>query len=149
MARTGVGSAIQLSTYDGTKNYLLNSGWFHLGSQGSGYDISKTDFRCIELHFCASLITSIFVCIAMNPFDVASTRMYNQKSTVDGKPVLYRNALDCIAKTVRAEGVLALYKGLGAHYLRIGMLVLCLIVTGPHTVLTFIFLEQLKKRLKL
>jgi hypothetical protein len=100
MARTGVGSAVQLSTYDGTKNYLLNTGWFHLGSQGSGYDISKTNFRRIELHFCASLITSFFVCIAMNPFDVASVRMYNQQSTADGKPGLYRNGMDCIVKVL-------------------------------------------------
>jgi hypothetical protein len=77
----------------------------------------------IELHFCASLITSFFVCLAMNPFDVASVRMYNQKPTADGRHgSLYRNGFDCIVKTVKAEGVLALYKGLGAHYLRIGML---------------------------
>lgn len=135
MTRTGVGSAVQLSTYDGTKNYLLKSGYFHLGSQGHGYVLSLIPSR-IELHFCASLLTSFFVCIAMNPFDVASVRMYNQQPTVDGrKGSLYKNGLDCIGKTVRAEGVFALYKGLGAHYLRI----------GPHTILTFVILEQLKK----
>jgi hypothetical protein len=37
MTRTGVGSAVQLSSYDGTKNYLLSTGYFHLGSTGAGY----------------------------------------------------------------------------------------------------------------
>jgi solute carrier family 25, member 34/35 len=63
------------------------------------------------------------------------------------KGVLYANGLDCIVKTVKAEGFAALYKvchlikgylhlikGFSAHYLRI----------GPHTILTFVFLEQLK-----
>ena len=34
--------------------------------------------------------------------------------------LLYRNPLDCIIKTIRTEGVFALYKGFTAHYLRIG-----------------------------
>ncbi|KAI8930109.1 mitochondrial carrier domain-containing protein [Entophlyctis helioformis] len=127
MVRTGVGSAVQLSSYDGCKQMLLRSGWFdtaHNGGQGG-----------ISLHFMASLVTSFFVCIAMNPFDVASTRMYNQHVSADGKTgSLYKNGLDCIVKTVRAEGPVALYKGFFAHYLRI----------GPHTILTFVFLEQLR-----
>ncbi len=61
--------------------------------------------------------------------------MYNQKVSKDGKTgSLYRNGFDCIVKTVKAEGVGALYKGFSAHYLRI----------GPHTILTFVFFEQMK-----
>ena len=33
---------------------------------------------------------------------------------------IYRNSFDCITKTVRNEGVLALYKGFLPSYLRIG-----------------------------
>ncbi|KAJ3138487.1 Mitochondrial oxaloacetate carrier protein [Irineochytrium annulatum] len=125
MVRTGIGSAVQLSSYDGCKRALLKSGWFNRqGGEGG-----------IELHFAASAVTSLFVCIAMNPFDVISTRLYNQH-VVDGKQgSLYSSGLDCFMKTVRAEGLGALYKGFSAHYLRI----------GPHTILTFVFLEQVKK----
>jgi solute carrier family 25 protein 34/35 len=78
----------------------------------------------------------LLVCLAMNPFDVASTRMYNQKTdTNKNVGALYRNGFDCIRKIIRVEGLSALYKGFQAHYLRI----------GPHTILTFVFLEQLKK----
>ncbi|KAI9331616.1 mitochondrial carrier domain-containing protein [Obelidium mucronatum] len=126
MLRTGVGSAVQLSTYDASKQILLKSGYF---SKANGKDGG------IILHFAASAFTSLFVCIAMNPFDVVSTRMYNQHRGANGKGALYNSAFDCIAKTIKAEGPSALYKGFSAHYLRI----------GPHTILTFVFLEQVRK----
>ena len=117
MIRTGVGSAVQLSTYDATKQFLGNSGWF-------------SNISDVYLHFSASLMTSLFVVLAMTPLDVVSTRMYNQQAVGS----LYSNAIDCILKTVKTEGITALYKGLIPHYLRI----------GPHTILTFVLLEQLK-----
>ncbi|KAJ3020345.1 Mitochondrial oxaloacetate carrier protein [Thoreauomyces humboldtii] len=126
MLRTGIGSAVQLSSYESFKKILADSGWFKMHDGHGG----------LSLHLGASLITSLFVCLAMNPFDVASTRMYNQNTAADGKQgALYKSGVDCLVKTVRAEGFTALYKGLSAHYLRI----------GPHTVLTFVFLEQFRK----
>ncbi len=122
MVRTGVGSAVQLSCYDVFKSKIQP--WF-------------SQENALQVHFLASLLTSFFVCIAMNTFDVASTRMYNQKSLESNKKAgaLYKNGLDCIHKTIKAEGLSALYKGFTAHYLRI----------GPHTILTFLFLEQGRK----
>ncbi len=52
------------------------------------------------------------ITIVTNPFDVVSTRMYNQKGQ------LYNDVFHCLARTVRAEGVLALWKGSGAQFLR-------------------------------
>lgn len=124
MMRTGVGSAVQLSSYDFFKTSLLNSGLFYVNEGNGG----------VEVHFSASLITSFFVCLFMNPLDVASTRMYNQPSNPDGSGKLYKNGIDCLVKTARVEGFNALYKGFSTHYLRI----------GPHTILTFVLLEQLK-----
>ena len=51
---------------------------------------------------------------------------------IDGKPE-YKGAVDVIARVIRSEGFLAWRKGFTPYYARV----------GPHTVLTFIFLEQL------
>ncbi|KAI9190830.1 mitochondrial carrier domain-containing protein [Polychytrium aggregatum] len=127
MIRTGVGSAVQLSSYDINKKFLVRSGWFKTARDNGEANV--------WLHFAASAVTSFYVCLAMNPFDVAMTRMYNQKVAQDGKHgALYKNGFDCIVKMIRTEGVSALYKGFTAHYFRI----------GPHTILTFVFLEQVK-----
>jgi solute carrier family 25 protein 34/35 len=120
MMRTGIGSSVQLPSYDLIKTQLLKTSYFQ---------DSESEMK---LHFSASLITSLFVCISMNPFDVVMTRMYNQK---DGGT--YNSAMHCMAKTLKNEGPSALYKGFAAHYLRI----------GPHTILTFVFLEQARKLL--
>lgn len=56
-------------------------------------------------------------------------RMYNQ----DGR--LYKGIFDCLSKTIRTEGVLAVYKGFNAHLARI----------LPHTILTLSLAEQTNK----
>ncbi|KAJ3130268.1 hypothetical protein HK098_004315 [Nowakowskiella sp. JEL0407] len=129
MLRTSIGSSVQLPSYELTKRWLLKTGWFRHGD-GVGM---------IEVHFISSLFASFWVVVAMNPFDVASTRMYNQKTAADGSGALYKNGIDCMVKTVQKEGFTALYKGVAAHYLRI----------GPHTILTFVFLEQLRSLSKM
>lgn len=58
-------------------------------------------------------------------------RIQNMR-VVDGKPE-YRNAFDVWARVVKNEGFFALWKGFTPYYFRL----------GPHTVLTFIFLEQM------
>jgi len=40
----------------------------------------------------------------MNPFDVMSTRMYNQK-VEGGRNTLYKNPLDCLMKIMATEGI--------------------------------------------
>ena len=53
---------------------------------------------------------------------------------IDGKPE-FKGAVDVISKVVKYEGVSALWKGFTPYYFRL----------GPHTVLTFVFLEQMNK----
>jgi len=57
------------------------------------------------------------------------SRMYNQAGN------LYSGGLDCFVKTVKTEGVLAVYKGFFAHLARI----------LPHTILTLSLAEQTNK----
>ncbi|XP_005188745.1 mitochondrial 2-oxoglutarate/malate carrier protein [Musca domestica] len=87
----------------------------------------------IKLHFCASMLSGLLTTIASMPLDMAKTRIQNQKY-VDGKPE-YRGTIDVLGRVLRQEGVLALWKGFTPYYCRL----------GPHTVLTFIFLEQLNQ----
>ncbi|KAL1239474.1 Mitochondrial 2-oxoglutarate/malate carrier protein [Trichinella pseudospiralis] len=54
--------------------------------------------------------------------------------TVDGRPE-YKNALDVWLKIARTEGPQALWKGFTPYYIRI----------APHTVLMFIFFEQINR----
>lgn len=52
--------------------------------------------------------------------------------TVAGKPE-YRGMGDVFLNVIKNEGIFALWKGFTPYYARL----------GPHTVLVFIFLEQL------
>lgn len=56
---------------------------------------------------------------------------------IDGKPE-FRGAFDVLGKVVKNEGVFALWKGFTPYYARL----------GPHTVLTFVFLEQMNAAYK-
>lgn len=51
---------------------------------------------------------------------------------VDGKPE-YSGTFDVFKKVVRNEGFFSLWKGFTPYYMRL----------GPHTVITFILLEQM------
>ncbi|KAJ2898840.1 Mitochondrial oxaloacetate carrier protein [Coemansia aciculifera] len=124
MMRAGAGSSVQLATYDHCKSYISRT-LAHRGFNDNS----------VGTHFLASMVTGFFVCMVMNPFDVVSTRMYNQKSAAAGHGgALYKNPLQCFYKTVSTEGFFSLYKGFLAHYLRL----------GPHTILMFVFVEQIK-----
>src|SRR5690606_17769117 len=132
MIRVAMGSSVQLSTYDSCKRLVLSTKLFDDN---------------IYAHFSASLVSGFMVVFAMNPFDVVSTRLYNEKLQVNnasqycphcpqgGKGVYHTGTFDCFFKTVRAEGLYGTYKGFWAHYFR----------AGPHTILTFVFFEQLRR----
>ena len=70
----------------------------------------------------------------MEPVPILARSMYpaQNQPVVDGKPTLYATPIECVTKTVRNEGVLALYKGLAANYTRM----------APQYILTFVFYEQ-------
>lgn len=57
------------------------------------------------------------------------SRLYNQNGN------LYKGVLDCLGKTIRTEGLFAIYKGFLPHLARI----------LPHTILTLSLAEQTKK----
>ncbi|XP_030566944.1 mitochondrial 2-oxoglutarate/malate carrier protein-like [Drosophila novamexicana] len=87
----------------------------------------------LPLHIVASMCSGLLTTIASMPLDMAKTRIQNMK-VVDGKAE-YKGAIDVILKVVKNEGFLALWKGFTPYLARI----------GPHTVFSFVFLEQLNK----
>jgi solute carrier family 25 protein 34/35 len=98
MVRTGFGSSVQLPTYFFAKRRLQQ----HLGmSDGPA------------LHLASSTVSGFVVCCVMHPPDTVMSRMYNQTGN------LYSGALDCLVRTVKTEGLLAIYKGYFAHLARI------------------------------
>lgn len=118
MGRAAVVNAAQLSSYSQAKRILINNGM----QEG------------ISLHFVASMISGLVTTIASMPVDIAKTRIQNMKIGPDGSKE-YKGAIDVLTKVCKQEGVFALWKGFWPYYFRL----------GPHTVITFIFMEQMNE----
>jgi len=114
--RTCMGSSVQLPSYNWTKNQLVTQGILPTSS--------------IWTYLASSTVSGVCVCLVMQPADTALTRMYNQPTIrlPNGRMqgTLYKNPIDCLWKTVQAEGIFGWYKGSTAHFLRI----------APHTIIT-------------
>jgi len=116
VVRAMVVNAAQLASYSQAKQIVLSTGYFSDN---------------IFLHFVASMISGLITTAASMPVDIAKTRVQNMR-IIDGKPE-YKGALDVLSRVIRNEGFFSLWKGFTPYYARL----------GPHTVLTFIFLEQM------
>lgn len=94
------------------------------------YQLLKTGYfqDNVYTHFTASLSAAGIATVITMPLDVLKTRLMN------AKPGEYSGILDC-AKDIFKNGPAGFYKGFTPAFVRL----------GPHTVLTFVFLEQLKK----
>eukprot|EP01135_Chromosphaera_perkinsii_P001556 Nk52_evm26s207 gene=Nk52_evmTU26s207 len=121
MGRAMVVNAAQLATYTQAKQLFLSTGYFNEGT---------------PLHFAASMVSGFAATLASMPTDIAKTRIQNMR-TVNGVPE-YKGVLDVWMNIARKEGVLSLWKGFFPYYFRL----------GPHTVLTFIFLEKMNEFIK-
>lgn len=81
------------------------------------------------------MVSGVMVVACMTPFDVVSTRLYNQATDAQGKGLYYRGVGDCFIKIFKKEGLWGFYKGWGASLFRL----------GPHTVLSLVFWQELRK----
>lgn len=88
--------------------------------------------------FTASMIGGAAAVACQTPFDVVSTRLYNQGTDSHGRGMLYRGVFDCFIRIYQTEGLWGFYKGWGASLFRL----------GPHTVLTLVFWNQLQLKYK-
>ncbi|XP_020637734.1 solute carrier family 25 member 34 isoform X1 [Pogona vitticeps] len=119
--RVMVGSAVQLATFASAKEWVRKHKRF------------QEDSWLVALS--GGMISSVAVAVAMTPFDVVSTRLYNQPVDEKGMGKHYRGFFDCFLQISSKEGLLALYKGIGPAYLRL----------GPHTILSLLFWDELRK----
>ncbi|KAI0566615.1 2-oxoglutarate/malate carrier protein [Gracilaria domingensis] len=117
VGRAMVLNIAQLATYDQAKENILRTGV--VGDN-------------IYAHAMASTCSAFFATIVSIPLDSAKTRVQNMR-VVNGVPE-YTGMLDALTKTARREGFFSLWKGMTPYFLRL----------GPHTILTFICLEQFK-----
>lgn len=117
VGRAMVLNIAQLSTYDQAKEAILSTGL--VGDN-------------IAAHAMASSFSGFVATAVSIPLDSAKTRVQNMK-VINGVPE-YAGMLDALAKTVKTEGFASLWKGFTPYFLRL----------GPHTILTFICLEQMK-----
>lgn len=134
-------NAAQLASYSQAKQSLVATGIiFACSSSRNRRQMSGIIFILLSpgffkegifLHFCASMISGLVTTAASMPVDIAKTRIQNMKM-IDGKPE-FKGSADVLLKVIKNEGIFALWKGFTPYYARL----------GPHTVLTFIFLEQM------
>ncbi|CAL8236012.1 unnamed protein product [Boreogadus saida] len=118
--RVMVGSAAQLATFSSAKEWVSHAQWFSPNS----WLIALT----------AAMVSGVTVTITMTPFDVISTRLYNQPVDELRRGRHYSGFTDCFLKVVRAEGLFGLYKGIGPVFLRL----------GPHTTLSMLFWDVMR-----
>lgn len=117
VGRAMVLNIAQLATYDQAKESILATGV--VGDN-------------IGAHAMASTVSGFIATAVSIPLDSAKTRVQNMR-VVNGVPE-YTGMLDALRKTVAKDGVLSLWRGFTPYFLRL----------GPHTIITFICLEQLK-----
>ncbi|XP_066296676.1 solute carrier family 25 member 35-like [Branchiostoma lanceolatum] len=121
MPRVTVGSAAQLSTFAISKEKIQNLGIF--------------PHHSFAVPMLGAMVSSVVVVTFMTPFDVVSTRLYNQPVDARGKGTLYRGVWDCFQKIFHKEGIWGFYKGTAASYFRL----------GPHTILSLLFWDRFRE----
>jgi solute carrier family 25, member 34/35 len=143
VARVMCGSSAQLTTFSLVKEKLVKDAWFLPSSWA--------------VPVVSSLVSSVAVVLCMTPFDVVSTRLYNQPVNAEGKGesmlaeprtevirgptplsftgLLYRGFWDACMQIGVKEGFMGFYKGMAASYFRI----------GPHSILSLTFWDVFRE----
>lgn len=93
----------ELTCYDQAKHFIIRQGI----CQDNTY-----------AHTLASVASGLCSTALSCPADVVKTRMMNQTSGRDAD--VYRNSVDCLYKTVKFEGLRALWKGFFPTWARLG-----------------------------
>lgn len=120
--RAAIIAGVELPVYDFSKYWILKSGYLEDN---------------IGTHFISSFFAGLAGAIFSTPVDVIKTRMMNQRNLIEKSPAsqIYSSSMDCALRTIKTEGILALYKGFIPIWVRL----------GPWNIIFFMTYEQLKK----
>ncbi|XP_065335999.1 solute carrier family 25 member 35-like [Cloeon dipterum] len=121
--RMAVASAAQLTSFDIFKRHLNQT------------KLLSDEVKINSL--VSSVLSSVVTVIVKTPFDIVSTRIYNQGVDARGRGLLYSGVVNCFVKIIKTEGFFGLYKGGSAAYLRL----------GPHIVLSLVLRDWLRPSL--
>ena len=113
VVRSSVLTGAQIPSYEVSKHYLKEHGILAEGT---------------NLHLTASMAAGFVATAACSPFDFIKTRMMNEGARYD------YSSWKCFTESVKREGLLSLYKGAFANWLRL----------GPHTIVTFLVYERMR-----
>lgn len=97
-------------------------------AKGLLVDVFSLDGLKKSTHFSASLMAGLVATTVCSPADVVKTRIMNAKGSNGG-------ALSILMEAVRTEGPGFMFRGWLPSFIRL----------GPHTICTFLVLEQLRK----
>lgn len=114
----------------------LARGVLMTASQVVTYDIAKNilvgnlnmDSSKKSTHFSASLLAGFVATTVCSPADVVKTRIMNAEGTTGGAVTILKSA-------IRQEGLGFMFRGWFPSFIRL----------GPHTIVTFLVLEQLRR----
>lgn len=140
--RNAFDGIIRISKEEGVKSLFrgllpnLVRGVLMTASQVVTYDFAKgilVDFCSLDpskksTHFSASLLAGLVATTICSPADVVKTRIMNAGNNRGG-------AVSILMLAVRNEGVAFMFRGWLPSFIRL----------GPHTIVTFLALEQLRK----
>mmetsp|Transcript_27735 Transcript_27735/g.65899 ORF Transcript_27735/g.65899 Transcript_27735/m.65899 type:complete len:252 (-) Transcript_27735:149-904(-) len=93
----------ELATYDLAKSRIVESGF--LGGPAQ-----------LQVHLASAACSGLAAGLVSTPADVVKTRLMRQ----DQSAPLYRGPVDCLLKSLRAEGLRGLYKGFLPTWARLG-----------------------------
>jgi hypothetical protein len=132
VVRNSLINAAELATYHEVKQRLRSEAWGWRDNFGTHVTSAA----------CAGLVATIIG----NPVDVVKTRVMAARKLAasgaagvrPGEAAPYSGALDCIVRTLKAEGPLAFYQGVVPQFYRI---------TGWNIIM-FVCFEQIKKSME-
>lgn len=100
--------------------FLVNMGELACYDQAKHFVIqNKIAGDNIYAHTLASIMSGLSATALSCPADVVKTRMMNQAASQGGR-LMYQNSYDCLVKTLRFEGLRALWKGFFPTWARLG-----------------------------
>jgi solute carrier family 25 oxoglutarate transporter 11 len=102
----------------------------------SGYFGPNGDMMSgLPVMFIATLVSSFCANVVANPFDVIKSRMQQMPIPPSGQAPLYTSMVDCFVKSIRAEGLMVVYKGFTPAFVKL----------APYSIISLTLADKLTK----